>query len=249
MERVAFLIESTGERISCLLNPEELVIRRTAGVRPRRTSVSHLTGAGLTDDPLLFTGGGRTELELELLFDVSLTDPTSTVADVRELTGPLWELAENAGNGDRYGKPPLVRFVWGKSWNVPGIVSAISERLEHFTSTGSAQRSWLKVRLLRAAAPPGRAAGEGPAAPPPVPPASGELAPGANVTMHQLLGTGGAPGEPQSSESLYDLAFRYYGNPGMWRLIAAFNGIADPLRVPAGTVLRIPPEAGAAANP
>jgi nucleoid-associated protein YgaU len=67
--------------------------------------------------------------------------------------------------------------------------------------------------------------------------------------MHQLLGTGGAPGEPQSSESLYDLAFRYYGNPGMWRLIAAFNGIADPLRVPAGTVLRIPPEAGAAANP
>ena len=31
MERVAFLIEETGERIACLLNPESLVVRRIAG--------------------------------------------------------------------------------------------------------------------------------------------------------------------------------------------------------------------------
>jgi Contractile injection system tube protein len=248
MERVAFLIESTGERIACLLNPEALVVRRVAGVRPRRMAGSHLTGAGLTDDPLLYTGGGRTELDLELLFDVSLTDPTSPVEDVRDLTGPLWKLAENAQDGDGYGKPPLVRFVWGKSWNIPGVVSAISERLESFAATGSAQRSWLKLRLLRADEPAGKPAGDGPALPPPIPALAGDLAPAANVTMHQVLGTGGAADEPQGSESLYDVAFRYYGNPAMWRLIAAYNGIADPLRVPPGTVLRIPPEAGAAAS-
>ena len=28
MERVAFLVEDTGERIPCLLNPESLVVRR-----------------------------------------------------------------------------------------------------------------------------------------------------------------------------------------------------------------------------
>ena len=31
MERVAFLIEEANERLGCLLNPETLVLRRTAG--------------------------------------------------------------------------------------------------------------------------------------------------------------------------------------------------------------------------
>jgi hypothetical protein len=59
MERVAFLIEDTGQRIGCLLNPESLVVRRTAGVQPRRSAGGALTGTSLPDDPLLFTEIGR----------------------------------------------------------------------------------------------------------------------------------------------------------------------------------------------
>jgi hypothetical protein len=62
MERVAFLIEETGERIVCLLNPESVVVRRTAGVRPRRSIGGSLAGSELADDALLFTGGGTTEM-------------------------------------------------------------------------------------------------------------------------------------------------------------------------------------------
>ena len=51
MERVAFLIEETGQRLECLLNPETLVLRRTAGVAPRRSTTGRVTGAGMTDDP------------------------------------------------------------------------------------------------------------------------------------------------------------------------------------------------------
>jgi hypothetical protein len=40
MERVAFLLERSGERISCLLNPENLEARRTAGVRTRRPAAA-----------------------------------------------------------------------------------------------------------------------------------------------------------------------------------------------------------------
>jgi hypothetical protein len=242
MERVAFLIESTGERIGCLLNPNTLVVRRSAGISQRRAAGSHLTGVGLTDDPLLFTGGGRTELDLELLFDVSLAGPDNPADDVRQLTTPLWQLAENRASGpaaDSLRRPPLVRFVWGKSWNVPGVVAAISERLEQFDGSGLAQRSWLTMRLLRVEEPPAADTAERAPQPPPELP-SPSAAPEADVQVHQVLGTGAGPGEPQQSESLYEVAFRYYGNPGMWRLIAAYNGIADPLRVPAGTVLRIP---------
>jgi len=242
MERVAFLIEATGERIGCMLNPNTLVVKRVAGVRPRRTTGGHLTGAGLVDDPLLYTGGGRTELELDLLFDVSLAGPDSTSDDVRDLTLPLWQLTENQDNPNSQRKPPLVRFVWGKSWNIPGIVSAVSERLEQFSGSGLAQRSWLKMRLLRVDAGPGPGPPtEAEPQPPPELPLPGAAQGEGTVQVHQVLGTGAGPDQPQQSESLYDVAFRYYGNPGLWRLIAAYNGIIDPLRVPAGTVLRIPP--------
>ncbi|HEU5218708.1 MAG TPA: hypothetical protein VFU23_08610, partial [Gemmatimonadales bacterium] len=150
MERAAFLIESNGERIPCLLNPASVVIRRQAGVRPRFSVGGPLTGAGLSDSPLLFTGGGTTEITMDLLFDVSLARSTPPPENVRELTEPLWRLSENEpGAAGAYGRPPTVRFVWGKAWNIPGVVAAVAERLEYFTQAGTPQRSWLRLRMLR----------------------------------------------------------------------------------------------------
>jgi hypothetical protein len=186
MERVAFLIQETNQRLGCLLNPESMVMRRVAGVQPRRSTTGPLTGAGLSDDPLLFTGGGRTELDLDLLFDVSLAGSSIRAEDVRELTAPLWDLAENAQRQQGYGQPPLVRLIWGKSWNIPGIVVAVAERLEYFTAAGIPQRSWLRMRMLRVNEPPaGRAR---PHAPPATAlPLLGEI-PEDMVTVHRPIG-------------------------------------------------------------
>jgi hypothetical protein len=155
MERVAFLVEDTGERLEALLNPDSVVMRRFAGVRPRSSLSGSLSGAGLSDDPLLYTGGGRTVLELELLFDMSVADTSFTTNNVRELTGPLWELAENKMSlgQEGYAQPRLVRFVWGKTWNVLGAVTDLAERLEQFNSEGAPQRSWMKMRLVRVSEP------------------------------------------------------------------------------------------------
>jgi hypothetical protein len=150
---VAFLIEESNTTIRCLLNPESLVVRRYAGVAARRSAAGQLTGAGLGDDPLLYTGGGRTELELDLLFDTALVDEAVRREDVRDLTAPIWNLAENANTTAGYWRPPIVRFLWGKAWNVPGVVVAVAERLERFTPGGTPQRSWLRMRLVRVAEP------------------------------------------------------------------------------------------------
>ena len=72
MERVAFLLERSGERISCLLNPENLEARRTAGLRTRQGGGGFLTGVARSEDPLIATGGGVTEYDLHLLFDVEV---------------------------------------------------------------------------------------------------------------------------------------------------------------------------------
>ena len=52
MERVAFLIEETNERLGCMLNPEALVVRRVAGLQPQRSISGPVTGLSLSDDPL-----------------------------------------------------------------------------------------------------------------------------------------------------------------------------------------------------
>src|SRR5262249_19194244 len=103
----------------------------------------------LSDDPIVFTGGGSTELDLELFFDVSLARMPMEHADVRELTRPLWNLAENRQDAQGYGQPPLVRFIWGKEWNIRGVVVAVAERLGFSPLEGAPQRSWMHLRLLR----------------------------------------------------------------------------------------------------
>lgn len=245
MERVAFLIEPEGLRLGALLNPETLVMRRMAGVRPRRAVGVPLTGGGLMDDPLLFTGGGTTELRLELLFDVTLAGSSVTSEDVRDLTRPLWQLAENAHAEDGYGRPRLPRIVWGKVLNMACVVASVAERLEHFTSTGAPRRSWLSLRLLRVEEEVARRV-EAPRVPPEgVGTGSEQLAsqlaanlpPEAFDTQSVL---GGGP-EPGSGQRLDEIAWARYRDPSMWRLIASLNGIDDPMHLGTGTVLRLPP--------
>lgn len=231
MERVAFLIEQTNERLVCLLNPERLEIKRAAGVRTRASAGGALTGAGLADDPLLYTGGGRTELELELLFDIELAGSTVTTDDVRTLTAPFWNLAENLPRRGGYGQVPLVRFIWGKYWNIPGVVVSVAERMDRFTAAGAPQRSWMRLRMLRVQEPDAPAE---PAALSAAPPSVESLAlevEELQVRYHEIVG----------GERLDDIATQHYGAPSYWRLIAQFNGIADPFALPAGMVLVIPP--------
>jgi hypothetical protein len=187
---------------------------------------------------LLYTGGGQTELELELLFDVNVAGSTIMTADVQNLTRPLWQMTENASDSPEYGKLPLVRFVWGKSFNMPGVVSAVSERLEQFTIAGVPQRSWLKLRLMRVSEPPRRVTA--------LPGVENVAYTGEDLTLAGNDGvnkvsyyeTGG--NEPNTGNRLDTLAYLYLGSPYLWRLIAELNDIADPNHIEIGLVLAIP---------
>jgi nucleoid-associated protein YgaU len=238
MERVAFLIDATGERIDCLLNPETFEVSRLAGVRPRGSASGQLVGAGLADDPLLFTGGGRTELTLDLLFDVDLVDEATRPTDVRALTRRLWMLAENSAEDGGMVRPPLVRVVLGKSWNVPGVIVAVAERFDAFDASGAPRRSWLRLKLVRVAesAAAARTAFDDELAAAQRTPAVPDGAPAAV----QAQGDGRA--DPDYSGVRFDLlATDALGSPFRWRLLAEHNQIANPLQVPPGAVLSVPP--------
>lgn len=282
MDRVVLLIEATGERISCLLNPESLTFSRSAGLRTRAARGGAILGAAQADDPLILTGGGVTELELQLLFDTDLArslDPGAAFSaastrgvpqavgadgaspaeiptlpepdpDVRALTRPLWALAEPFNPGGAQAGAPVVRFIWGRAWNLPAVVTAAAERLERFSPGGTPQRSWLSLRLRRVpdSQPPAGdlddalPAFNDPGALPM--PGDGSAGDG-NALYVEVV----ADADGNSATPLYQLANDHLGGPQAWPLIAAASGIEDPLRIPAGTVLTIPADAPAGGTP
>ena len=248
MERVAFLIEETNERISCLLNPESLALRRLAGISKQRSIGGNLTGGNLADDKLIFTGGGMTELFLDLLFDVDFVDPNSEVNDVRQLTSQLWKLTENSSEPNKFGEPNRVRFVWGKSWNIPGVISSISEHLDYFNSDGVPLRSWLRMRFLRAVEPIKEEDLAAPLQAETVSETMLEHIESLNLSENALRTEQAETDIPAhqyvSGERLDQLVrqnYGFYGHPSLWRLIASYNGINDPLNIEPGTVIRFPP--------
>ena len=251
MERVAFLIEDSGERIDCLLNPESLEVSRLAGIRARGAPTGRVTGAGLADDPLHLTGGGRTELALDLLFDTELAPSPGAEADVRAHTRRLWQLAENSERERGGGGPPRARFVWGKTWNIPGIVSAIAERFDRFDAAGTPRRSWLRMRFLRVADSAAEAEAEYEAMISEAelamqtdhPDEPREVSPTDDARSVVVTGMGGGGDEPGVVR--FDLlASDGLGNPMLWRRLAAHNGIDDPLHVPSGIPLSVPRSTG-----
>ncbi|MCA4135438.1 hypothetical protein [Arthrobacter sp. M4] len=236
MERVAFLIEDTGEHLGCLLNPETVVMSRTAGVEPRRSAGGKLTGTGLADDPLLFTGGGHTELRLDLLFDVDLAPTQLNVQDVRQMTRPIWALAENSAEVERQRRPPSVRFVWGRAWNVPGVVTEVAERFDRFASDGSPLRSWMRLVFVRVGQSADEEGGENYELAQRLPPVDLTAPPVDTLTVHGDGSTDRSLAGPEGVEPLPDvppgelgrLSMEAFGTPLLWKLLLEYNNIDDP---------------------
>jgi len=243
MERVAFIIEETGECLSCMLNPQSLVARRSAGIQPRQSVGGLLTGTELADDPLLYTNGGRTELMLHLVFDVTLPGSSIETTDVRDLTRPLWNLAENNHQTGTYKRLPLCRFGWGKQWEFTGVITAVAERLESFTTLGKPRRSWLTLKMQRVMN---------------LTPATEEttslLTAASEQVQSEDTNSGGAfairkdvTGDhttidvgTASGERLDQLAHHYYGDVSLWRRLALHNDIDNPMDFSDGFQLEVP---------
>jgi len=238
MERVSFLIESTGERLSCMLNPETLEIKRLSGLRGLQSLSGMCAGSGGNEDPVFYAGGGRTELRLDLLFDTTLAGSTIQTEDVRDLTAPLWRLSERNENS---GGLPLVRFIWGRSWNLPGVIVAVAERFDYFTPEGDPRRSWISLRFRRVNEPVSE-----PEAPDLTSDEAASLADAAreNFEAPEAIGSISEPleevAEPPRSEPLYVVAERIYGDPSWWRFLAELNNVENPILPPPADLLQTP---------
>ena len=167
-----------------------------------------------TASPAQFTGADPSKLTLEMFFDETDQRDGSVAASVEKLLSCCNPTEET--RGQKKASPPLVVFMWGQIVGFPGYISQISAKYTLFTADGAPLRALCSVTLEELS---GELTRQNPT--------SGAL----SVRRHHVVVAG---------DSLASLAYREYGDPGLWRALADYNGIDDPMRVPAGTELLLP---------
>lgn len=163
-------------------------------------------------------GVGTTKLAVTLVFDVTADSP-GRPGDVRAWTNQVLHFITPAEDPKKKGSfvPPATRFEWGTYW-FEGIVESVEETLELFSADGRALRATVAMTMSqqRIQKPSFNASDL---------PHQGSPQPGASP---RTAAREGSSAQAMASEA---------GVPGDWAKIARANGIENPRRIPAGTLL------------
>jgi nucleoid-associated protein YgaU len=161
-----------------------------------------------------FTGANAQTLQLEIFLDDSKTK------DVPGMVNKLltW-LMPTPGSIKSKPRPPIITFVWGGNPALSGFqayLKSVTAKYTMFDAQGKATRATANITLEEA----------------PLPPAATNPTSGAihGRSVHVV----------HEGDSLASIAYAEYGDATIWRGIAAFNEIDDPLRVTAGQRILVP---------
>lgn len=154
------------------------------------------------------------KLTLEMFFDASATQDSSVVKAVEQLFRCC--VPTDASHQRKKESPPWVTFRWGALTGFLAYVSQVQAKYTLFTPSGVPIRATCTVTLEELS-------GETPKQNP----TSGTLVP---HRMHVVV----------EGDSLPAIAYDEYGDPALWRTVAATNGIDDPMRLRPGTTLLLP---------
>ena len=164
--------------------------------------------------PPEFKGADPCKLTLEIFFDATDTMDGSVVERVEQLFACTVPTPESLGK--KKASPPLVVLHWGKVTSFAAFVTQVQAKYTLFKPDGTPIRATCSVSLEEM---PGDPLGQNPT--------SGALAARA---LHTIV----------RGDSLASIAFREYGDPAMWRRLAEFNAIDDPIRLQLGSSLLVP---------
>lgn len=164
--------------------------------------------------PPEFTGSDPCKLSVEMFLDATAAMDDSVVKAVEKLFSCVVPTEKSLSNDK--GSPPWVIFHWGGLTSFPAFASEVAAKYTLFTPSGTPVRAVCTVKLEEIS---GSTPGQNPT--------SGSLE--ARSTHVVVAG-----------DSLPSIAYRAYGDPNRWRLIAEANGIDDPARLRPGARLLVP---------
>src|SRR3990172_1880749 len=191
-------------------NPPELSTSKSA-IWNRPT-----TNSAMSATEPEFAGVQPQSVEIEIFFDA-----WEDQGDVSRSVKTLFSWTKPTPNSWNKGKPnpPILAFEWGSNKVLSGFkgyLSRVSARYTLFRADGVPIRATASITLE-----------EVPQEPRKQNPTSGSQ----NSRRSHVVGDG---------DSLHSIAWRELGDPNLWRSLARFNHIDDPLRVQSGTRILIP---------
>jgi hypothetical protein len=161
-----------------------------------------------------FVGTNPSTLQMELMFDEWESGSGEVAEKVEKLLS--WTNPTPRSISANTPAPPIVYFQWGSRTLFDAFLRSVSARYTLFKSDGAPLRANVTVVFEEVPSEPAR----------------------------QNPTSGGRTGERarlvKPGDSLQSIAYQEYGDPTRWRRLAAANDIDDPLRLEAGTQLRIP---------
>lgn len=204
-------LDQGGPPINCMFNPKEYTF-----AKQNRWDVGQTKGTNVPH--IEFSGGQPATLQMQLFFDTYAAGK-----DVRkEHTEAIWDLMmvdeRLKDHKNKKGRPPTVRFQWGSAWSFDAVITGINQKFLLFLPDGTPVRATLDVTFQQ-------------------------------IKDQALFGkqnptSGGVGGERvwvvQDGDSLAWIAYRIYGDPNLWRLLADANRLTSVRRLRAGVVLEAP---------
>jgi hypothetical protein len=169
-----------------------------------------------------FGGVQPQSVQLELFFN-DWEGSGSLMADIGQLI--TWLKPTDKSISDKKPQPQALTFQWGAGplTGFKGFLKSVNAKYTMFKPDGTPVRATAQITLEEI---PVETAKQNPT--------SGAIA---GRRTHVVA----------AGDSLHSLAFREYDDPGLWRGLAAFNDVDDPLRLAPGTRLLIPTADEAAA--
>lgn len=192
-------------------NPAEITTSKSASWnRPQAR------GASSANRPE-FAGPGPQNVQMEITFDAWDTPDADVTASVKTLFS--WTTPTPNSIKRRLPRPPMLGFEWGSNTifaDYRCFLKTVQARYTLFRPDGTPIRATCQITLEEI---PEEPKGQNPTS-------------GSRESRRSLVLDG--------ADSLAGVAYREYGDAALWRGIAAFNEIDDPLRVAAGTRILVP---------
>lgn len=206
------------EKIQVLFNPSEYSISGGADYESEKDhSGTSNQDQGKKDN---YKGSRKQTLSLELFFDTNMRKTLGSngsikmqeASDVSKITKKFVEMTRSIGTSHM---PPVIAFKWG-SINFRGRVDDIKTTYLMFTKEGKPVRAKMSLTIKEAPKPSEKFM---------------EPFESPDRTKARMV---------TDAVSVWNIAQAEYGDPDMWRVICKANDIADPMKIPSGTILRVP---------
>lgn len=215
LEKLTITTED-GSSIPALFNPEKYTISR--GVQYAEIDIP-----GLDAPVVQFIRGQSEKVTLELFFDTTDEGTVDPVTDVRTLTSQVYGLMRVLSDTHA---PPRLIVTWGDGgqlFNYGGmitpwcVIESISQELTLFSPAGVPLRAKLNVSFRDAWTIDEQL----------------QETPRQSSDRTKLV-------QVKQGQTLSEIAWQQYQDPGQWRPIAEANDLDNPRLLTPGTVIKIP---------